>query len=324
MLRRLRAVEPHEQFAQALAGLARGRGIARDDIELRLIAVRVLARRYGMTSAQRSPRDIGLRDTVEAQSRAQIAVFQGVGFLGGERAVIDTRGVTGALKRPVAMHGISRAPFAQLGLAVPGAGFHRGEASSATPAQCGQHMGVVVVRVLAARGVRAVPGDIGDHALGNALLLHKAAHQGDALSIAQLMGQRQQELPRQLGIAAFLHRLDRVPQLRAVAQTRRHVCRPDDLAGDDPAGLGRVIVVAGAHPIMKPFARTIRRSGNHVALSGAGDDAGLDAKQRHTDGFAVTARSWRGVGGKPLCRGPWPAMYNWTVLSWRYRLSLSS
>jgi len=87
------------------------------------------------------------------------------------------------------MGGIGCAPGLQLGLRIPGAGLDRGEPVTRAAAQGGEHMCMVVMGMLAAGGVRPVPGDIGDHALGNALLLHKAAHQRDALSIAQFMGQ---------------------------------------------------------------------------------------------------------------------------------------
>ena len=63
--------------------------------------------------------------------------------------------------------------------------------------------------------------EVGHHSTRHELALYELPRQPDRLSLAQLLGQGEFDLARDLGVAPLLGRLGRVPQLLAIAHPFR-------------------------------------------------------------------------------------------------------
>ena len=85
-----------------------------------------------------------------------------------------------------------------------------------------------------------VHGDVGDHALGDQVLLHKGADQVPALIKIKFVRQRQEDLLGGHGVLAPLRSLDGVPQGCAVPVGLRGVIWCHDFSVLDPVLVGEV------------------------------------------------------------------------------------
>lgn len=111
----------------------------------------------------------------------------------------------------------------------------------------GQHdVGVEVARIVAALGHRLMQREVRHHAAAGELLANERLDHGAALVAAQLVRQRDVDLPGQLGVGTVLHPLDCVPELLAIGQPRRPAFGHDDLAMRHAAAVAVVLDLAGA------------------------------------------------------------------------------
>ena len=83
--------------------------------------------------------------------------------------------------------------------------------------------------------------EIGDHALGNKLALHKIARQFDSLRLAHLAGNRELDLAGELSILALLGGFDCVPEKFAVTKLIGNALQCHNLGMNDAALVGEVM-----------------------------------------------------------------------------------
>tara|TARA_R110000787_G_scaffold119712_1_gene230622 strand:+ start:343 stop:627 length:285 start_codon:yes stop_codon:yes gene_type:complete len=88
---------------------------------------------------------------------------------------------------------------------------------------------------LAITGLALVNGHVRDHAAIDKFSLHESAQQLQPLAPIKLTRQRHFDLASKLGVTAFLDRLDRIPELVAIAHPVGRILWGHDLGMNDTA-----------------------------------------------------------------------------------------
>ena len=123
-------------------------------------------------------------------------------------------------------------------------------------------------------------GDVDDNPTRGELLGDEAVEQRRVPGSVELAGQRNFHLTRHAAILAFLRLLDRVPELRPVAQPVRRVIGCDNLAEDDTFSAGIVMGFLAAL-VVDFVAGTVGGRGGRRAVVLAGEGLRCQVVYRH-------------------------------------------
>ena len=125
-----------------------------------------------------------------------------------------------------------------------------------------------------------VDGKIGNHALGNKLLVAKFFEHGKILFLRHLYRERQHDAPGKLGVPLVLHGFHGVPEGRPVCISGRRIGRQHDLSVDKFFLLVvefRFLVVLAE----QPFAALVSDPGNSGLPLAALDDGNFEMRTRN-------------------------------------------